>query len=129
MKGFYRKKGAGMKKLHWDKKQVDDLNFPLRMAEVYKADHWTNTNQAIPDWLIKDSISGRAETMGKSWFGDVELSTSDSIWGLLSCFILKTHYWFMGLVTIFSRNEMSEENLHTIPPSCLYFCLHLCSCL
>ena len=66
--------------------------------------------------------------MGKSWFGDVELSTSDSIWGLLSCFILKTHYWLMGLVTIFSRNEMSEENVHTIPPSCFYFCLHLCSC-
>ena len=58
--------------------------------------------------------------MGKSWFGDVGLSTGDSTWGLLSCFILKTHYWLLGMVTIFSRNEKSEENLHTILPSCLF---------
>ena len=54
------------------------------MARVYQADYRTTVDQATPDWLVWDSISGRAQTVIKSWYGDVGLSMSDSFWGLLS---------------------------------------------
>ena len=50
----------------------------------------TGADKVIPDWLVKGQISGRAETkirLGiKSWFADVGLSTSDSIFDLLFLF-------------------------------------------
>lgn len=44
----------------------------------------------LPDQLLKDAFLGEAKTTIrlsiKSWFADLELSTSDSIWGLLFYF-------------------------------------------
>ena len=37
---------------------------------------------------LSDAVSGRAKTVIKSWFGDVELSLSDSTLGLVSFFNL-----------------------------------------
>ena len=57
-----------------------------RMAGDYQADDLTNSDQVISDSLVQYSISGRAETINKSWFGDMRLSTNYSISGLLPCF-------------------------------------------
>lgn len=50
---------------------------------VYQVDYLTSADQAIPDGLVSVSISGRTKTIIKSQFGDLELSTRDSIWDLL----------------------------------------------
>lgn len=56
------------------------------MAEVNQVIYITSAHQALPDWLISHSISGRTETVIKSWFDGVELSIRNSILGLWSCF-------------------------------------------
>ena len=59
--------------------------------EVHQACHiddLPSTNQGISDGMVEYSISGRAKTVIKSWFGDGELSLSDSTLGLVSLFNL-----------------------------------------
>ena len=36
--------------------------------------------------FTEDAVSGKAETVIKLWFGDMGLSLSDFILGLMSCF-------------------------------------------
>ena len=42
--------------------------------------------QGISDGLVYNSIAGRADIIIKSWSGDMDLSISNSVSGLLSCF-------------------------------------------
>lgn len=73
------------------KNQADfcKVTFLQGMAWCYQADYLTIADQATSDSLIWDSISGRAEILMKlkSQLGDVGLSISSSILGLLSCFL------------------------------------------
>ena len=50
------------------------------------------TSLALTRWFLINHIEtpflGEAETVNKSQFGDMGLSISDTIWGLLSCFFL-----------------------------------------
>ena len=59
-------------------------HFPLGHGRVCQAKHLTSANQAIPDWF-KIPLLGESKLI-MSWFGDVGLSISDSILGLLSGF-------------------------------------------
>lgn len=56
----------------------------------YQVDYITSADQVILEWLIKITFLGEAETAVrisiKSCFSDLELSTSDSILGLLTLF-------------------------------------------
>lgn len=44
------------------------------MAGVYQAVYWTSADQAVLDWLVKDSVSGRAEAVIKLSLGLVTWS-------------------------------------------------------
>ena len=59
------------------------------MVGFYQADYLTHADPVIPDWF-KITFLGEAENairLGtKFLFADMELSTSDSIWGLLPLF-------------------------------------------
>ena len=58
------------------------------MARVHQADDQISAGQVISEFLIdwfKIPFLGNLKLI-KSWFGDMELSISNSILGLLSCF-------------------------------------------
>lgn len=59
------------------------------MAGVYHTDDLPSPDQAIPASLVYDSISGKAKSVIKSWSGDIGLSKSNSIGGLLSSLLTK----------------------------------------
>lgn len=89
MKDFYRREGAGIRKLYQAKKWVDycKVTSVQVKAEVYQVDSLSSADQEIPDWLVQDFITGKVETVTvKSQFGDMELSISNSILSPLSCF-------------------------------------------
>lgn len=44
------------------------------MAGVYQTDGLVSADQAIPDWLVEESISKKAETVTKSQFSDMGLA-------------------------------------------------------
>lgn len=56
------------------------------MNRLHQADNLTSADQMIPDLLVEDSVSGRAETVIKSQFGDMGLSRGHMTLGLLFCF-------------------------------------------
>ena len=59
------------------------------MAGVYQADYLTSADQVIPDWfkiLLLGEVGTIIKLGMKSQFGDVGLSTSGLILGLLSLF-------------------------------------------
>ena len=49
-------------------------------------DELTSADRVFPDGLVLDSISGTAETVIKSWIGNIGLSISNPILGPLPCF-------------------------------------------
>ena len=47
----------------------------------YQADYLIGANPGIPDWLVYDSVSGRAKTLIRlNLFGEVGPSLNHSIW-------------------------------------------------
>ena len=56
------------------------------MAGVCQVDELTSADRVFPDGLVLDSISGTAETVIKSWIGNIGLSISNPILGPLPCF-------------------------------------------
>lgn len=44
------------------------VTFLQGMAEAYQADYLVSADQAIPDWLVYDSIFGKIKTIIKSPF-------------------------------------------------------------
>ena len=84
MKGFYRKKGAGTRKLHEAKKWIGyhKITFLQGTAEVYQADYLTSADEVIPGLRFHFWESGNCNKV----FGDMGLSISDSMLDLLSCF-------------------------------------------
>lgn len=89
MKDFYRQKGAGTRKLYEAKTWLGycKVTFLQEMAGVCQADDLANAAAVILDSFVQDSVSERVETVIKSQFGDMGLSTSNPIWGLLSYFL------------------------------------------
>lgn len=77
-----RQKGVGTRKLHEASKSA--MPRPLSLKGRQSP---ASVPQAIPDGLVSDPISETAKTVIKSGFGDVGLSTGDSILGLLSFFL------------------------------------------
>lgn len=63
------------------------VTFHLGMNRLHQADNLTSADQMIPDLLVEDSVSGRAETVIKSQFGDIRFHISTSI---LNLFLKKT---------------------------------------
>ena len=53
---------------------------------VCQADDLTSANKVVLDGRSKIPFLGEAKSVIKAVFGDVELSISDSILSLLSCF-------------------------------------------
>ena len=51
-----------------------------------QVDELTSADRVFPDGLVLDSISGTAETVIKSWIGNIGLSISNPILGPLPCF-------------------------------------------
>ena len=46
------------------------------MAGVHQADDLSSADQVSPDRVVSDFVSGRAEVVIKSWFGDMGLSVT-----------------------------------------------------
>ena len=70
MKGFYKQKGEGRRKLYQAKSKL----LTARLLSQEMADRQTD-DQTKADWA-QDFTFGRAETVIKPWFGDMGLSIS-----------------------------------------------------
>ena len=83
IKDFYRQKGARTRNYAGQKSEL-----VIARSLSHGADYPSSADQVIPDWLVEDSISGRANTVIKLSLSLVMwgLALMDSIWGLLSCF-------------------------------------------
>lgn len=79
------------------------------MAGIHPADYLFDADQVIPDWLVLDSISGKDETIMKSWFGQVGLSINDSIFEpvvlFLIYFVVKDGYLGFQPLHLHSRQQ------------------------
>lgn len=85
MEGFISRKWQGSGKAMKECIVSDKITYLWGTERVCQVDHLTSADQVTPDWL-KVTFSGEAETylLGiMSSLPKVELSTGDSIWGLL----------------------------------------------